>query len=333
MSKIDVDAVLIADPAADRNDLALDRMDLECVEAQYLEHVVGALETVCRGVAHYEDPKAFIDNISRHQNDVVLSIWSGMKSRNRKALVSSICEAYGIAYIGADTYTQVLCQDKALAKRFAAKHGLAVAADQLITSATETPRIRLLDLPVVIKPNFEGGSIGISQSNLVHDHDEAEALTLRLLEIFQQPVLVEEFISGREISLVYAGHGKTIQVAEAVELVIGANPTWWKDSLYGYELKKSEEEIAYEQPIVTPELPQATLDVCAALFAALDKVDLIRIDGRYHDGVFTLIELSPDAHLGHNTTTSLAFKAAGYEYEQMFELLVRNAIMACRSHP
>jgi D-alanine-D-alanine ligase len=325
---LDVTAVLIADLAPHHENLTIENNDLEFMSDRYYNDVMTALNAVCSGVVHYHSPSDFMDNIAKHKDHVVLSVWSGVNSRNRRGLVPSICEAYNIPYVGADTYAQIVCQDKALAKRYAEKFGFSSAQGQLIGDRTGLERIRLLTPPLVVKPNFEGGSIGISQSNLVDNHSAAETLCAKLLGIYQQSVLVEEFISGREVSIVYAGNATDILVMEAMELFFVENPEVLNNIILGYETKKAGGLGPLKKRSITYDFPSEVLAAGRALFTALDKVEVLRIDGRYSDGRFTVIELSPDAHLGKNATVARAFDAAGYSYEEMFERLLANALLS-----
>lgn len=323
--KLPYRAVLIADPAPPRDRISIGQDDLEYVEAEYMDEISGAIAEVCRDLAVYESPRQFLDRIGEHANDVVLSIWSGKGSRNRRALIPSICEAYGIAYVGADTYTNVLCQDKALAKRFAEKYGFESPSAQLVSSRDELVRIRMLRAPLVVKPNFEGGSIGISSDSLVSSHQAAERQCRTLLDLFRQPILVEEFAEGREVSIVLAGRRERIDVLEAVELYLAADPGGLSHRLYSYEVKKAEDGEIVEQRAITSEAPPELLAAARRLFVALEKVEVLRVDGRLRDGRFQLIELSPDVHLGHDASVAVAFAAAGFTYPAMIRLLLENA--------
>lgn len=324
---LEATAVLVADLAPQRRpDLTIETKDLEFMSEKYHDDLMSALGTICRDVIHYDSPSRFLDNIAKHQQSVVLSVWSGVDSRNRRALVPAICESYNIPYVGADAYTQIICQDKALAKRYASQFGLSATRGQIITNPTSLERIGLLNPPLVVKPNFEGGSIGISQANLVNDHLAAEALCLRLLQIYRQPIIVEEFAPGREVSIVYAGRADEIWVAEAMELHFSDYPELLHNTLLGYETKKAGSLGPLQKRRITDDFPPDVLRAGHALFSALGKVDVLRIDGRYQDEEFTVIELSPDAHLGRNATVARAFDAAGFSYEQMFEMLLRNTV-------
>jgi D-alanine-D-alanine ligase len=316
--------VLIADKIPMPTKITLKNNDLECVEESYFNEVYESLQLISDGVTHYNNPEAMLNNISKHKNDIVLSIWSGKNSRNRKALVPSICESYGICYIGADPYVQMIAQDKHLSKYICNKHGIRIANDVLIEDKEQIKNISKLKFPLVVKPNFEGGSIGISSKNLVDTFADAERLINELLLIFKQPILVEEYIKGVEICVTLAGTTTRLDVLEADMIEIGGE-SYFEHGLFDYESKKENYEIC-KCVYATHLLDEKIKESFIKLFKSLGKVEVTRIDGRISDGKFILLELSPDMHLGKNWSTATAFASAGYSYTQMFERLIHNAL-------
>lgn len=66
-------------------------------------------------------------------------------------------------------------------------------------------KIKALTFPLVIKPNSEGGSNGISQENVVYNYEEATLLCRKLLPLFGNDLLAEEYLNGTEITVILAG--------------------------------------------------------------------------------------------------------------------------------
>ncbi|HEX8618242.1 MAG TPA: hypothetical protein VF911_11705, partial [Thermoanaerobaculia bacterium] len=218
---IDDRVILIADRVGSYDDgITLERLDLEFTEDEYFEDLMAALQRVCREVVWYPDPDTFISRLDEHRKDLVLSLWSGVLSRNRRALVPSICETAGIRYFGADSYASIICQDKALSKVFCRDVGIDAPNGQLLLSEADFPLLDLMRPPFVEKPNFEGGSIGISEENLVTDVEAARRLCTRLFRTFRAGLLVEEFVAGREICIVMSGSGDRIDLLEGTEVVM-----------------------------------------------------------------------------------------------------------------
>jgi D-alanine-D-alanine ligase len=322
--KLDIEVVLIADTGYDRDKITLERTDLEFAEPDYLACMQEVVEGVVSKLWLYDSPSSFLNNVKRHKDSLVLSIWSGQNSRNRKALVSSICEAYGIRYVGADTYTNIICQDKYLSKQICERYGLRTPRGVLVESQAHLDLVDLLHPPLVVKPNFEGGSIGISQKNMTKRTSDAKRICLRLMRNFKQPILVEEFAEGREISLVMVGSPGKIILAEAVELALEGIDL--SRTIFGYELKKTEPFTPITHKLITSELPSNFYSRAERLFDALEKVDVIRVDGRLLHGDISVIELSPDVHFGRGCTVAAAFELKGIGYEEMIRKILVSSL-------
>ena len=124
-----------------------------------------------------------MEHIREHRDDIVFTVWSGRRSRNRRGYVGSICEAYGIPYVGADPYVQLLTEDKSLTKHLCRKYGIDSAREVLVEGPDQLPQIDDLRCPLVVKPNAEGGSNGITKRSLVDSHDGAKQLATELLAV------------------------------------------------------------------------------------------------------------------------------------------------------
>jgi len=322
---IDRNVVLLIDCVENR-DLTLEGTNLEMADDDEYFELMEAVGKVCPKVVPYHTLHAFIDNIGSHRDDIVLSVWSGERSRNRKGLVPAICEAYGITYVGADAYANIVAGDKALSKTIAQKFGFATPRSVLIEGPGDLSLLHALVYPVVVKPNFEGGSIGISQDCLTHDLQSAETIARRLLTAHGDAVLAEEFVKGREVSYVIVGHEQEIVFAEAVEIVVADIEL--RDTIWSYEIKQSATVNDYWR-LVTAELGDDVLQRGRALFRSLGKVELMRIDGRLDaDGQFHFIELSPDSYLGADGAVGAAYALRGTSLDVMMEQLLRNALQS-----
>jgi len=322
MSRFNV--VLVADRIADHTGANISSRTLEFTEDPYFDTITGALARLAGDLKIYANPNAFLENIQKHRNDVIFPIWSGTNSRNRKALLPSICEAYGLAYVGADTYAQIVCQDKVLTKHFLRKVGLSFPRYVLIESERDLANIRRLQLPCVVKPNFEGGSIGITRHNLVSTSAKGRQLARLLLKEFSQPILVEEFAVGREVSIVLTGTADRVLIAQAIETEIVEPKIDLSSTIFSLELKKRD-AVKIESQNVSSDFPQRELAKAQELFRMLGKVDLLRIDGRWFNEVFTVIELSPDVYLGPDSTVEEAAKTKGWTYDDLVWNLIQIA--------
>lgn len=325
---IDRDLVFIADRVPDHKNATLSSRDLEKLADGYFTSMMKSLGAIAPSVTHYASPAEFMDHITEHSDSLVLSLWSGEDSRNRRALVPSICEAYGIPYVGGDSYIQTVCADKHLAKVFCHQHGINTSRDVIISCSDDFPILKSLQYPAVIKPNFEGGSIGILSKNLVDNFEEAVTLCVELLPLFHQ-LLVEEYVAGEELSVCIAGNKHQIDVFEVIRIAVNGQH-YFTHEIYSAETKKAG-AASIKREIISEQFPHEIHDKLIAFYKSMGKVDVIRIDGRLSNGVFTVIELTPDCNLSPNSSMGLAFQCAGYTHAQMLHRLCENALTYSRS--
>lgn len=320
---IDKELVFIADRIPCHKMTAYSNRNLEKLADSYFASMMKSLNRIASSVTHYTSPAEFMDHIKKHADSLVLSLWSGQESRNRRALVPSICEAYDIPYVGADSYIQTICADKHLAKVFCRQYGIETTNDVIISNPSDFPILKNLKYPVVVKPNFEGGSIGILSKNLVDSYVEAVELCTQLLPCFQQ-LLVEEYVAGEELSVCIAGSGNHIDVFEVIRIVVDGRD-FYTHEIYSAETKKGG-AASIRREVVSDRFPLDTRNRLLALYRGLGKVDLIRIDGRLNNGAFSVIELTPDCNLSPSSSMGIAFRHAGYTHEQMLQHLCENAL-------
>lgn len=282
--------------------------------------IINALQSLDYSVVYYDSPSAFVQNITQHQDSIVFTnLWGGHHSRNKRSYLPAICEANEIKYVGADAFTQTLCQDKYLSKLYLTDYNFSIPKAKIVANTDDLKRIlNFVSYPCVIKPNDEGCSVGISDNSIAFSPDMAEKIACDLL-MHYTPILLEEFIGGREISICCAGKNKKIDVLEAIELNINEQPL--TNRIWGYETKKMGEAVI-QRKNVTSEMPQWLLDEAVRLFNSLGKVDCMRIDGKFYNDEFYIIELSPDCSLHKDCFMANAFYSAGYTYAAMLDTLI-----------
>ena len=289
------------------------------------QDVVGGLRAFINEVTVVPEPKHLLGLHAFHPLPMIMTIYGGARSRNRMALVPAICEALGIPYMGADAYARIVCQDKYLSKIFAREIGLDSSPAALIRDHADLPLINALTPRLVVKPNLEGSSIGISNQNLVETRQEAIKLAAELLEQFEQPILVEEFMPGREVCFCLSGSNKSVNFMEAVESIHLEQDAFFLNQLYTADIKQNRwNEMGHK--LVTDQMATDLRDCLSRLFFCLGKIDYVRVDCRINDGNCKLIEITPDPFMARDGSFGEAFELSGLGYADGLRLLVTNSI-------
>ena len=143
-------------------------------------------------IIFYDNFQLFKEKVNEHREDFVLNFDFGYKSRIRNMNVPAFCENYNIKYFNPDPYVQVLCQDKFMTKKFAENFKIKTPKSLLVFSHSyRKEQLKGFQYPLIIKPNYESESIGITQQSIVSDIDQAHSLIKHLLKDFDG-ILIEE---------------------------------------------------------------------------------------------------------------------------------------------
>lgn len=318
--------VLVTDTARDLSSADLTNVHMEGNSISASMAIRDAIASFTP-VIHYTELEDFRDHIKEHQQDLVFPMRYGPTSRTQKGLVVSLCETYGIAYMGADIYTQILCNDKDLSKKYAHEFGFLVPNGiifrELLPEREMLAQVKQMKLPLVVKPNFGGGSAGISDNSLVHDYASALDLIKFHLNTHPTPVLVEEYIEGQEVSILLIGNKERVVYCGETQLIINGQK-YFKERIWGYEEKKIDDsKVDFAVSNLTSRQDR---ERAIRLFRSFEKVEYMRIDGRVSDKGFFLFELSPDCYLGPESDFEIALKEEGLDYPGVLRFIIENSL-------
>lgn len=188
--------------------------------------------------------------------DLVFNIAEGLKGVGREAQVPSILDLYEIPYTFSDPLVMSLCLHKGMTKQIVRDAGL-VTADFVVAHTAEDAERVSFDPPFFAKPVAEGTGIGITAKSIINSRKGLKDACRELLEQFRQPVLIEEFLPGREFTVGLAGTGKDARVLGTMEIFLldGA-----EKEVYSLENKEGWEGRVEYKP-VSPENNQLIRDV------------------------------------------------------------------------
>jgi len=313
--------VVIADSAfiSESDDLS-NRRDLEKTSKSTMKSIMSAIEELELSLVHYETPDELADNAEKHKNDLVLSIYGGESSRNRMALVPAICETFKLKHIGPDVYGRIIAQDKEVSKRLALDADLLTPHWLVIRDEGDIPEINSLSTPLVIKPLMEGSSIGISKDSLCQTHQDTVDRTRIMLEKFEQPVLVEEFIPGKEAALSVIESDDGFKWAFS-EIYIPSSPERFSHALFDVE-EKSRPTDGRTVKNIDNLISDCDLVSIFKFLRSFGHFGYCRVDGKYYNGRFYFLELTPDAWLDKKGQFSMAFTEKGWTYAEVIKCLL-----------
>jgi D-alanine-D-alanine ligase len=241
--------------------------------------------------------------------------------------VPSVLEMLDIPYSGSSPQCLAICLDKPLSKQLVQAAGVPTPAWRIINSLGQLSTVswRELAYPAIIKPAYEGSSKGIRVSSLVSSPTEAVETAGRLLESYRQPMMVEEFIPGDEVTVGIIGN--------APPTVLGMMRILPRDRasrfVYSLEVKRDYLNLVdYECPAQLEEQVLARIATASLkAFRVLGCRDFARLDFRVSpQGIPYFLEINPLPGLGaHSDLVIMALKL-GWHYEELIDAVLQAAV-------
>jgi D-alanine-D-alanine ligase len=255
--------------------------------------------------------------------DLVFNICEGAWGRSREAQVPALCELFDQPYTFADPLTCAVTLDKATAKRIMRDHGVPTAPFAVVSTPEEATSVQL-PAPLFLKPVAEGSSKGITGRSLVRERRELASACRALLERFKQPVLVEAFLPGREVTVGVVGHGAGARVVGVMEVSF----TDRAETAAYTALNKDEyvDRVSYHLVDGEP-LADEARRTSLAVFHALGCRDAARVDLRCDaDGRLNFLEVNPLPGINHvRADLPIMARLAGISYQELIAAIVDSA--------
>jgi D-alanine-D-alanine ligase len=238
-----------------------------------------------------DDPPDFVFNFAEGQG----------AGRSREARVPAVLELLHIPFTGSDPATLGVCLDKDWTRRMVESvgvptpHAMTIAFGKDVpddlAALTEALEESGLELPVLAKPVCEGSSKGIRSKCLIERPGDFAGTVVELWQAYRQPVLIEEFIDGDELTVGIIGNDRPEVLG--IMRVVPRKPTG--PFIYSLEVKRDWRNLVdYECPAQISESDAAA--VRGAAIEAYDVLgcrDVARLDFRLRDGVPYFIEANP----------------------------------------
>jgi D-alanine-D-alanine ligase len=277
------------------------------------------------------DPQVLIDGIRKFSPDAVVNLFEGSADDNASEMYAcGLLEWLHIPYTGCPFHTLVLARSKHIAKRMLLAEGLPTAPFMVVESGPVAACP--LKFPVIVKPAQQDASVGVDQDSVATDLDGLNKRVAFLLKQFGGPVLVEEFIFGREVTVALV-EMPDLRLLPATEAVFPEpTPGYWP--ILSYDAKWTEGSAEYEttdyhfHAQMTPELAAVIEGTARKAFRLLGCRDYARVDFRIRSGDNQpfVLELNPNSDFAPDRALANNLWAAGLSHSEFTLQLVRNAL-------
>ncbi len=293
-----------------------------------LSEAISSLQHTVTVVEVSGKPNEVIERLLESEPDLIFNLAEGTIGSSREAFYPGLYEQMGIPFTGGNASLLHLNLDKHLAKTVLSSHGVSVPRGVLITEK-ERNLPDDLDYPLMIKPNSEGSSKGITQDSVVETKEQALARINKLLSQYPAGLVVEEYIDGRELSVPFLESfpGKLLDI---VEHTFDMNMIGGKYNIYDYDMKQGG-EAAKSVSVICPatinaEEEKAVTKMARDVFEIMSCPDVGRVDIRLNSkGKPYFIELNPLPSLHPVASLMTAARSRGLEFRDVLRLIIRSA--------
>ena len=271
----------------------------------------------------------FLNRLKDLNADVVINLCEAFAGYPQlESNVAAAFELIGVAFTGNDSRTLALCLNKFKTKAILKSCGLPTAPAKLV----DTPDVKLdIPFPVIVKPNREDASLGVDTDSVVSDQEGLQKQIQKILEVYEQPVLVEAFIDGREFNVAVLEDGKP-EALPVSEIDFSQMPEG-QARILCYEAKWLTDDVLYR---ATPPVCPAQVDdalkgklqeMAVKAFQAVECRDYARVDFRMDKkGKVYILEVNPNPDISLNAGFARALGAAGIEYRMFWQKLIEKAL-------
>lgn len=278
------------------------------------------------------DPAAIIDGLKSQAPDVVFNVYEGTAGWGEsETYVAGLLELLKIPFTGSSVQPILVAKSKTLTKQLLQTAGLPTAKFFMLDSlpVPECP----LPWPVIVKPALQDASVGIDQNAVVTNQAALEARVAHVLKTYG-PVLVEQFVRGREFHITVWNRGAetvTLPFTEIVFLEEGDDPIWpivsfdakWKPDSRDYKATP----VKNPPDPIDPAIEKKLSDVCIRASELVGYRDYARVDVRLTaDGEPYILEVNPNPCINPLAGVAAALTTANIPYAEFILDLVKSAL-------
>lgn len=256
--------------------------------------------------------------------DLVFTIAEGVSGRSREAQVPCLLELYGIPYTFSDPLVSCVTMDKAIAKRLVREAGLNTPDFMVVRELSDLRDCRM-KFPLFAKPIAEGTGKGIDQHSHIDSIQKLETTCRELLARFKQPVLVEEFLPGREFTVGIVGTADEARVIGTMEVEILHGTD---GNIYSFDMKEKCEEHVRYSPLKDLDLRREVEKLALDAYLTLGCRDAARADIRVDSAgkpSFMEVNTLPGMHPTHSDLPMIATQE-GMSYTDLIGAIISSAM-------
>jgi D-alanine-D-alanine ligase len=298
-----------------------------------IDAVKNALELGGHDATLVEADENAYEKLKDLKPEFVFNVAEGYYGASRESQIPAMLEMLNIPFTGSDSITIGICHDKSRCKEILSYYK--ITNSKFFISNIQFDNNNL-EFPKFVKPLHEGSSKGIYNSSLANNLNELNSEIARIKECYNQPALIEDFISGKEFTVAMLGNGENVRTLPIVEVNLDFVPDGF-NKIYSYEVKwffdtrENQLDIFTCPAKISKELYRQIEKVCKDAYKVLRIRDWARIDVRLDkNNIPNIIEINPLPGIlpdpRDNSCYPKAAKHAGMDYNAMINAVLNEAV-------
>ena len=255
----------------------------------------------------------WIKKLNEVKPDLVFNICEGYNGPARESVHAAILEQYKYNYSGPDSTNLLVCHNKYLSKNIL-RNDVLVPKGYVINSVGGLNDLNIKKYPCIVKFNSEGSSLGMSIDSIVNNKKELEKQVKKLFTQYKKNVLIEEYIEGKDISMIYV---EGIGALGPCEINCHA-------LFYDYEMKSDKDDTVEIKPLKGKykELKK----IVDTIAKKLDIKGYAKMDFRIREGKYYLIEVNSQVSFHPDGEFITCAKKDGYTFDKIINYIVKYSI-------
>ncbi len=261
--------------------------------------------------------------------DLVFNLCNGIRGNSRLSQLPAILESAGIPYTSSSPLGHALAYDKIYSSLIFKELGIPTPKFIYAYNVNEVKNLEL-NFPVLVKPRDEGSSRGIHENSLVFNKESLIERIEEQLKIYNPPIMITEYIEGKEFTVGVIGNEENISVLPILEIDFSNIPNHL-NKFYSFEVKvRYGDQTIYHIPArIKKETKNNIEKVAIKAYRALSMRDYARVDFRLDEnGIPYVLEINslPGLMKDHSDLCKMA-DAAGLNYDGLVMNIVNNAMV------
>lgn len=293
--------------------------------------VTNALSSLGHQVHMFDVTEKTVEEILYIDTDFYFNTCEGIGSLPKSChLIPEKLETLDVPFSGSSSHALCLTTDKAKVKDILLKKGINTANYMLFTG--DYSSLGALKFPLIVKPSSEDCSIGIDETSVVRSEIELRRKLQEIQTKYDDPLLIEEYLPGREFAVTVFGNGRNAKMLPVYEIKYSQYFSQ-KPRIYDYRAKWDKDseqyrEISVECPAkISDALKEQIEDTALTAFLSTHCSDYARVDIKLSaSGEPNILEINANPGIGPDDETVSSAKALGISYENFLNKIVASSL-------